>query len=54
MAGEQLPDRLLYSLGCANKERCDYITLEIDVSQGRKLHFLVDRGADISLVKSYK
>jgi len=24
------------------------------VSQGRKLHFLVDSGADISLVKSYK
>jgi hypothetical protein len=28
--------------------------LEIDVSQGRKLHFLVDSGADISLIKSYK
>jgi len=37
-----------------NRERCDYITLELDVSQGRKLHFLVDSGADISLVKSYK
>ena len=24
------------------------------MSQGRKLHFLVDSGADISLVKSYK
>jgi len=29
---EQPPDRLLYSVGCANKERCDYITLELDVS----------------------
>jgi len=37
-----------------NRERCDYITLELDVSQGRKLYFLVDSGADISLVKSYK
>ena len=45
---EQPPDRLLYSVGCANKERCDYITLELDVSQGRKLHFLVDSGADIA------
>ena len=54
MAGEQLPDHLLYSVGCANKEHCDCITLELDVSQGRKLHFLVDSGADISLVKSYK
>jgi hypothetical protein len=42
------------SVGCANRERCDYITLELDVSQGHKLHFLVDSGADISLVKSYK
>ena len=45
---EQPPDRLLYSVGCANKECCDYITLELDVSQGRKLHFLVDSGADIA------
>jgi len=51
---EQPPDRLLYSVGCANKERCDYITLELDVSQGRKLHFLVDSGVHISLIKSYK
>ena len=51
---EQPPDRLLYSVGCANKERCDYITLELDVSQGHKLYLLVDSGADISLVKSYK
>jgi len=33
-------------------ERCDYVTLELDVSQGPKLYFLVDSGADISLVKS--
>jgi hypothetical protein len=37
-----------------NRERCDYITLELDVSKGLKLYFLVDSGADISLVKSYK
>ena len=28
--------------------------MELDVSQGHKLHFLVDSGTDISLVKSYK
>jgi hypothetical protein len=28
--------------------------LELDVSQGHKLYFLVDSGADIGLVKSYK
>jgi len=47
-------NRLLYSVGCVNWEHCDYITLELDVSQGHKLYFLVDSGADISLVKSYK
>jgi len=51
---EQPPDRLLYSVGCANKERCDCITSELDVSQGRKLHPLLDSGAGISFVKSYK
>jgi len=30
------------------------MTLELDVSQGRKLHYLVDSRADISLVKSCK
>jgi hypothetical protein len=28
--------------------------LELDVSQGHKLYFLVDSGADISFIKSYK
>jgi len=39
-----------------NRKYCDYITLELDVSQGHKLlvHFLVDSGADSSLVKRYK
>jgi hypothetical protein len=54
MAREQPPDPLLYSVGCVNRERCDYITLELDVSQGHKLYFLVYSRADISLVKSYK
>ena len=39
------------SVGCLNKELCDYITLDLDVSKGDKLYFLVDSGADISLVK---
>ena len=53
-AGEQPPDLLLYSVRCANKERCEYITLELDVSQGLMLHSLVDSLADIGLVKGYK
>jgi hypothetical protein len=54
MAGEQLPERRLYSVGCMNRKHCDHITLELDVSQGHKLHFLVDSRADISLLQSYK
>ena len=42
------------SVGCLNRELCDYITLELDVSKGDKLYFLVDSGADISLVKGQK
>jgi len=42
------------SVGCVNRKHCDYIILELGVSQGHKLCFLVDSGADISLVKSYK
>ena len=42
------------SIGCTNPELCDYVVLELDVNQGRPLYFLVDSGADISLVKSEK
>ena len=49
------PDRGCHtvSVGCVHRKHCDYITLELDVSQGRKLYFLVNSGAYISLVKSY-
>jgi hypothetical protein len=53
-AREQPPDRLTYSVGCVKRERCDSITLELDGSQAHKLCFLVDSGADITLVKNYK
>jgi hypothetical protein len=45
---------LTVSVGCANRKRCDCITLELDVKQGCKLYFFVDNGTDISLVKSNK
>ena len=44
----------LYSVGCMNREHSDYITLELDEKQEYKLHFVVDSGAYIRLVKSYK
>lgn len=55
MDREQPPDRLYYSVGYISKENCDYTKLELDASNGHKLYFLVDSGADIiSLVKSQK
>jgi hypothetical protein len=59
MSGNELrwtepPDRRIYSIGCTDPECCDYVVFELDVSQGCQLYFLVDRGADISLVKSEK
>jgi len=41
------------SEGCVNMKRFDYFTLELDVSHGHKLYFLVDGGADMSLINSY-
>jgi len=42
------------SVGCVNRKHCECTILELDVSQGHLLCFLVDSGADINLVKSYK
>jgi hypothetical protein len=50
----QPPDRRLHSIGCTETERCDYVAFELDTSQGHQLYFLVDSGADVSLVKSQK
>jgi hypothetical protein len=52
--GAQPPDRRLHSIGGTETERCDYVAFELDICQGRQLYFLVDSGADISLVKSQK
>lgn len=54
MDGEQPPDHRFYLVGYEDRELCDYVTLELDVSKGEKLYFLVDIGVNISLVKSKK
>ena len=46
--------RRVQSIGCINTDRCDYVTFELEASKGDKLYFLVDSGADFSLVKSRK
>jgi hypothetical protein len=43
---------LLYSIGCVRSECCDYVRLNLDVSNAGELNLLVDSGADISLLKS--
>ena len=42
------------SVGCLNREKCDYAMLKLNIGKGDKLYFLVDSGVDISLVKSQK
>lgn len=49
---QQPTDSLLYSIGCAKSESCDYVRLNLDVSNAGELDLLVDSGADISLLKS--
>ena len=46
------PDRFLYSVGCTRIGRYDYVKLSLDVGSEKELLFLVDSGADISLLKS--
>jgi hypothetical protein len=50
--GGQPPDGLLYSVGCTSTERCDYVSLSLDVGGRSELYLLVDSGADVSLLKS--
>jgi hypothetical protein len=50
--GGQPPDRFLYSVGCTHIGRYDYVTLSLGVGREKELLFLVDSGADISLLKS--
>jgi hypothetical protein len=45
------PTVAFHAVGCISTEKCDYVTLELDVSKGDKLFFLVDSGADISLIR---
>ena len=50
--GGRPPDRFLYSVGCKHVGRYDYVRLSLDVGSEKELLFLVDSGADISLLKS--
>ena len=45
------PTVAFHLVGCISTEKCDYVTLELDVSKGDKLFFLVDSGADISPIR---
>jgi hypothetical protein len=50
----QLAASQYYSIGCISENKYEYLELELDVSKMGKLQFLLDTGADISLIKSSK
>jgi hypothetical protein len=52
--GEQPPDSHLRSIGCINTTAGDYIRFKIDISKEDELYFLVDTGADVSIISSKK
>jgi hypothetical protein len=49
---QQRTDSLIYSIGCAKSESCNYVRLNFGVSNAGELNLLVDSRADISLLKS--
>jgi hypothetical protein len=52
--GEQSSDSQFHSIGCMNADRGDFVKLTLDVSKEKELFFLVDTGADVSIVNSKK
>jgi hypothetical protein len=52
--GEQLSSGRLYSIGCTGKNLCEYVGLDLDVTNEKRLYLLLDIGADVSLLKSKK
>jgi hypothetical protein len=53
--GKQQPtDGPIYSIGCIGKESQEFLRLKVDISYEEELLFLIDTGADISLLKGEK
>ena len=53
--GKQQPtDGPTYSVGCLGRENLQFLKLKIDASKEEGLLFLVDTGADVSLLKGSK
>ena len=53
--GEQQPtDGPVYSIGCIGNENLEFLRLRVYISKENELLFLIDTGADISIVKGTK
>ena len=53
--GKQQPaDGPIYSIGCIGRESHGFLRLKLDISKEDDLLFLIDTGADISLLKGNK
>jgi hypothetical protein len=51
---QQQTDGPSYSLGCIGRENPEFLKLKVDVSKEDELLFLIDTGADVSLLKGNK
>ena len=52
--GQQPSDGPVYSVGCIGNENLECLRLKVDISKENELLFLIDMGADISLLKGDK
>jgi len=53
--GKQQPtDGPIYSISCIGRESHEFLRLKVDISKEDNLLFLIDTGADISLLKGNK
>jgi hypothetical protein len=50
----QPTDGQLYTIGCVSESETEFLEFNVDISRVLKLRFLLDTGAEISLIKSPK
>jgi hypothetical protein len=51
IGAQQPTDGQVYSIGCIGNNNLEFLRLKVDISKENELLFLIDTGADISLLK---
>jgi hypothetical protein len=52
IVGRQPPYNQIHKVGCINTPAGDFIERKLDISKEKGLFFLLDTGADVSVIKS--